>query len=273
MSAAGSDLGFSGLHATTQALARLGLLLLQDGVWDGRRLLPQGWVGTATSALADTSHHPGTADWTAGYGHQLWRSRHDGFRADGAYGQFALVPPGHDLVVAVTSCTEDHPGDPRRGLGRAAPGPRATHRGPADPAALARLSLALDSRPHCRPWVDHRPTMTPGPWVFTHAADRPSTRSLTGGGGAPRRHGWLLVVDDGGRLAIACGDGHWPDAGARPSSRPAGGPPRGLRGDRRRRDDPPLPALCDVLTARSRPRWRGSPLHGPGLARLQAPRD
>ncbi len=102
---AGSDLGFSGLHVTTDTVARLGLLLLQDGVWQGRQVLPQGWVATASSALADTSHHPDPADWRVGYGYQMWRSRH-GFRADGAYGQFALVVPHHDLVVAVTSCTE-----------------------------------------------------------------------------------------------------------------------------------------------------------------------
>ena len=37
----------------------------------------------------------------------MWRNRPEGFRADGAYGQFALVLPEHDLVVAVTACTEN----------------------------------------------------------------------------------------------------------------------------------------------------------------------
>ena len=103
---AGADLGFSGLHISTDTIARLGLLLLHDGSLGG----PPGAARRLgrdrhRAPLADTTHHPDPVDWTVGYGYQMWRSRH-GFRADGAYGQFALVLPEHDLVVAVTSCTE-----------------------------------------------------------------------------------------------------------------------------------------------------------------------
>lgn len=45
-------------------------------------------------------------DWRQGYGYQYWMARH-GFRGDGAHGQFCVVVPDHDLVVATTACVED----------------------------------------------------------------------------------------------------------------------------------------------------------------------
>lgn len=101
----GRDLGFTGLHATTDAVAALGVLLLQRGRWGGEQLLPAEWVEQASRAHLPTPHEP-APDWRQGYGFQLWRSRH-GFRGDGAYGQFMLVLPEHDAVVAITSDTPD----------------------------------------------------------------------------------------------------------------------------------------------------------------------
>lgn len=104
----GRDLGFSGLHATTGALAHLGLLYLQRGAWAGRQVLSTRWVDEASRAQLPTANSttgPGQ-DWQQGYGFQFWRSRF-GFRADGAYGQFSLVLPEHDAVVALTSQCQD----------------------------------------------------------------------------------------------------------------------------------------------------------------------
>ncbi|MFI9344684.1 serine hydrolase domain-containing protein [Streptomyces sp. NPDC052773] len=104
----GRELGFSGLHATTDAVARLGQLYLNDGVWEGVRLLPEGWVAEATRPHIPTAGGMGDtdrADWDQGYGCQFWMSRH-GYRGDGAYGQFCLVLPEHDAVVVTTAQTE-----------------------------------------------------------------------------------------------------------------------------------------------------------------------
>jgi hypothetical protein len=49
-------------------------------------------------------------DWAQGYGFQFWRCRHGAYRADGAFGQFAIVWPEHDLVIAITSGTADMQG-------------------------------------------------------------------------------------------------------------------------------------------------------------------
>ena len=101
----GVDLGGTGLSITTEDAAKLGLLYLQDGMWEGRRVLPEGWVAQASAAQVSTAHWGGT-DWQQGYGFQMWRSQH-GFRADGAFGQFSLVLPDEDAVVAITGGFRD----------------------------------------------------------------------------------------------------------------------------------------------------------------------
>ncbi|MFI0942906.1 serine hydrolase domain-containing protein [Streptomyces sp. NPDC021020] len=107
---AGRDLGFSGMYATTDAVARLGQLHLQGGVWEGRRLLPAAWVAEATRAHVPngdgTAEGAATSDWQQGYGFQFWMSRH-GFRGDGAYGQYCVVLPEYNAVLALTSQTLD----------------------------------------------------------------------------------------------------------------------------------------------------------------------
>jgi CubicO group peptidase (beta-lactamase class C family) len=102
--APGVDLGFSGVYTDLDAVARLGQLYLDDGVWEGERLLPEGWTAQAGSVQTP---NPGDAepDWKQGYGFQVWMSQH-GYRGDGAFGQFMLVLPAHDAVVALFSCTE-----------------------------------------------------------------------------------------------------------------------------------------------------------------------
>jgi CubicO group peptidase (beta-lactamase class C family) len=103
---AGRDVGFTGLHATTDAIAKLGQLYLQRGVWDGVRLLPEDWVEQATRAQVANGGPEAGPDWSQGYGFQFWMSLH-GFRGDGAYGQYCLILPEQDAVVVMTSETLD----------------------------------------------------------------------------------------------------------------------------------------------------------------------
>lgn len=103
----GRDIGGSGLALTTEDVACFGRLLLQDGVWEGRRLLPEGWVARATARQVASSNE--NVDWRQGYGYQFWRARH-GYRGDGAFGQFCVVLPEHDAVVAITSGDADMQG-------------------------------------------------------------------------------------------------------------------------------------------------------------------
>ncbi|MDQ2782164.1 MAG: beta-lactamase family protein [Actinomycetota bacterium] len=102
----GQAMGFTGLHLQTESIATFGQLLLQDGVWEGRRVLPEGWVELATRTHVDNAESGENPDWQQGYGYQFWMSRH-GFRADGALGQFCVVVPELDLVVATTAFSLD----------------------------------------------------------------------------------------------------------------------------------------------------------------------
>ena len=105
---AGQNLGFSGLHATTDAIARLGQLYLQRGRWGDRQLLDPAWVDQATRTQVENPREP-NPDWRQGYGFQFWMARH-GYRGDGAFGQFCIVLPEADLVIATTAQTLDMQG-------------------------------------------------------------------------------------------------------------------------------------------------------------------
>ncbi|MBX9243647.1 serine hydrolase, partial [Actinotalea ferrariae] len=104
----GVDTGGFGMSARTEDVARLGVLLLDDGRWRGRRILPEGWVAAASRARTpSTGENP---DWQQGYGYQMWRGRHGSFRGDGAFGQFCVVLPEQETVVAITAGTQDMQG-------------------------------------------------------------------------------------------------------------------------------------------------------------------
>jgi CubicO group peptidase (beta-lactamase class C family) len=93
---AGTWVASSYVHATARDFARFGLLYLRDGVWEGRRLLPEGWV--------DHARRDRSVDATSGnhYGAHWWvvDDEHGSFWANGYEGQSILVSPGADLVVA-----------------------------------------------------------------------------------------------------------------------------------------------------------------------------
>ncbi len=101
----GLDCGFTGVYASLDAVARLGQLYLDDGVWNGRRILPAGWVAAASSVQTPNPANT-EPDWRQGYGLQLWRSRH-GYRGDGAFGQYMVVLPEQDTMIAMFSCTQN----------------------------------------------------------------------------------------------------------------------------------------------------------------------
>ncbi|MFD9091290.1 serine hydrolase domain-containing protein [Streptomyces prasinus] len=201
----GRELGFSGLHATTDAIARLGLLYADDGMWEGKRLLPEGWVARASRPRTTTTGamgKNGRQDWDLGYGFQFWRSRH-GFRGDGAYGQFCLVLPEHDAVIATTAATEQM----QRYLDLVwrhlvpafRPGPL-TGRDAEDRALGERLArLAL-------------PPVAGGPVPPERARDRPATRFTPYGGGCaeqPTLTAVEVTADTGGRWTLSLvEDGH-----------------------------------------------------------------
>ena len=102
----GVSLGGFGLSVTTEDIARFGQLYLQKGEWGEKRLLPAEWVAAATSRQASNGSNP-ASDWDQGYGYQFWRCRHGVYRGDGAFGQYCIVMPEQDAVIAITSGVRD----------------------------------------------------------------------------------------------------------------------------------------------------------------------
>ncbi|MBP5318078.1 MAG: serine hydrolase, partial [Paludibacteraceae bacterium] len=96
----GVSCGGWGLYLHLESMAKIGQLLLQKGSYGGRRILSAQSVD-ALSACRRTD------TWGDCYGGQVWGFKlHPGaYRADGAYGQFIIVVPEYDLVVALTQCT------------------------------------------------------------------------------------------------------------------------------------------------------------------------
>jgi CubicO group peptidase (beta-lactamase class C family) len=93
--AAGTFIGSSYRFCTARDFARFGLLYLRDGVWEGRRLLPAGWVdyGRTRTRQQPTDEEAYGAHWwldIAGSG---------SFSANGYAGQYTVVVPDLDMVV------------------------------------------------------------------------------------------------------------------------------------------------------------------------------
>ena len=105
----GINIGGYGLWLRTEDIARFGQLYLQKGQWQGKQLVPADWVAAATTRQTSNGSSP-TSDWDQGYGYQFWRSRNKTFRGDGAHGQFCMVLPDQDTVVAMTSGTRNMQG-------------------------------------------------------------------------------------------------------------------------------------------------------------------
>lgn len=102
----GINTGGWGLRVKTEDIARLGQLYLQRGMWNGKRLLSESWIDEATKLeirnAKEGDANAAMSDWAQGYGYQFWRCRNDGFRGDGAFGQFCIVLPKQDAVIAIT---------------------------------------------------------------------------------------------------------------------------------------------------------------------------
>ena len=94
------------VNVSLRDYGRLGLLMAYDGMWEGQRILPAGWVAEAT--IPDAPHvQPGMLypDYPMGYQYQWWTfpGEDHAFNRQGIHGQFLLVNPVLDLVMVKTS--------------------------------------------------------------------------------------------------------------------------------------------------------------------------
>ncbi|MDF2684939.1 MAG: class beta-lactamase-related serine hydrolase [Clostridia bacterium] len=100
--------GGFGFSLIPECIAKFGQLLLNKGVWEGKRLISEAYLNEATSKIirnSDDESQPN--DWAQGYGYQFWQCRYNSFRGDGMYGQLCVVSPDKKAVFAVTSYSND----------------------------------------------------------------------------------------------------------------------------------------------------------------------
>lgn len=94
--AAGTFIGSSFCYASARDFARFGLLYLRGGVWEGRQLLPPGWVDYARTP---TFQQPGVTEGPYGAHWWLGVAGEGSFSANGYDGQFTVAVPDLDMVV------------------------------------------------------------------------------------------------------------------------------------------------------------------------------
>ena len=98
----GIEAGGWGLFITTEELAKLSLCYLQGGIYDGKQVIPTGWVREAARKQVDTNRK--NADSAAGYGYCFWRnSVPDTYRLDGMFSQFGIIFERYDAVIVMTA--------------------------------------------------------------------------------------------------------------------------------------------------------------------------
>ncbi|MBQ6222001.1 MAG: serine hydrolase [Solobacterium sp.] len=98
--------------STTEDNLRLMKLYRDGGLWEGERILPEEYVRLATTKQIDNDNpqarEHGFLDACSGYGYQMWMCQIPGaYRADGAAGQYSIVIPDKDMIVAIN---ENAPG-------------------------------------------------------------------------------------------------------------------------------------------------------------------
>ena len=116
----GVNCGGWGLKLKTEDLAKMGICILNGGKYRGKQVIPADYVKQMTAKQIDCfpagmkpeeaaakGLNKDNSDWVWGYGLQMWKSRNNVVRADGAWGQFILVMPDKDAVVVTTGRIED----------------------------------------------------------------------------------------------------------------------------------------------------------------------
>ncbi len=99
----GISLGGTGLRVRPVDMARFGMLIANEGVWRGERVVPAEYIREARTAQIDNRGKNPDPNWNAGYGYQMWQCSFGPFRADGMGGQFIVIDLERDLVVVFTS--------------------------------------------------------------------------------------------------------------------------------------------------------------------------
>jgi CubicO group peptidase (beta-lactamase class C family) len=106
MCPAGHTFCASGLYLTTEELSRIGIMLLQNGVYKDQQIVSEDYVRRMYSQVVDTSSQL-DPEAQGGYGYQVWRcTQPNSYRADGMYGQMSVILMDYEATITVTSHNE-----------------------------------------------------------------------------------------------------------------------------------------------------------------------
>lgn len=218
----GINTGGWGLRLHTEDIAKFGQLYLQKGMWNGKRILSEAWVTEATQSHSQSVGGKRKADendWLQGYGYQFWRCRHDAYRGDGAMGQYCIVMPKEDAVIAITSETGDMQAVMDAVWTNILPAFKASPL-PADPAATASMTRKLSSLALTYPVMEASSPLTASISGKTYAFDsnsiKANTLSLTFGTG----NCVVKFSDDQGTHQLTCGINRWAESDSTLSTKP-----------------------------------------------------
>lgn len=113
----GYSAGGWGLYLNLESMAKMGQFFLNKGTWNGKRLLDESWFDEAMSVQIKPWQGRMTAEeaearykydeWQQGYGYQMWACTHGAYRLDGAWGQYVIIVPEKNLVVACQAHNPD----------------------------------------------------------------------------------------------------------------------------------------------------------------------
>lgn len=111
----GNTFGAGGLVLNVSELAKLGLLYLQEGEFNGKQLIKKEWIANATTAkiVAEGDEEIGNE-----YAYLFWTMPNGMYRADGKYGQYCIVIPQKNAVVTVNSMQIENEKDVLRAVVR-----------------------------------------------------------------------------------------------------------------------------------------------------------
>jgi hypothetical protein len=203
--------GGYGLSVRTEDIAKFGQLYLQKGNWQGKQLVPSAWIEAATSRQTSNGSNP-QSDWDQGYGYQFWRCRNGAYRGDGAFGQYCLVLPQHDAVLAITSGLGDMQAVLNQVWDKLLPG-LAPSEVPADDRASGLLRQKLATLGIPTPTNSAAPTSIAS-GVYSFPANDLKLESLAVKSDAQASLPTLLLRVGGVDYTLACGNGKWIDGKA-----------------------------------------------------------
>ncbi|WP_152394866.1 serine hydrolase domain-containing protein [Paenibacillus guangzhouensis] len=99
----GVTAGGMGLSLSTESVAKIGLMLLNQGRFEGTRILSEKYIQLATTEQSDNRLEAKRIDSAQGYGYQIHLCRRGCYRGDGGFGQLCFVAPREKIVIAATS--------------------------------------------------------------------------------------------------------------------------------------------------------------------------